>query len=158
MRRMTTDKATSEMNMTELAHNCMYARDGWARYRDFEQDMDLRDFIREFSRAEGAGELTKDNEVQEELLLDNLQYWIDSPSGRVALVYRLMWALGDLREHLKKYEDIGLEPESIEELKEKGTARKMQKPNPNVFCCPECGETLDPMWSNCPWCGQRVTD
>lgn len=158
MRRMTTDKPTSEMNMAELAHNCMYVCDGWAWYRDFEHDMDLRDFIREFSRAEGDEELTKDNVVQVELLLDNLQYWIDSPSGRVALVYRLMWAFADLREHLKKYEDTGLMPEEIEELKEKNCKQKMSKPNPNVYCCPECGEVLNPMWSNCPWCGQHVTD
>lgn len=116
MRRMTTDRPASEMNMAELAHNCMYARDGWAWYRDYERDMDLRDFIREFSIAEGAGELTEDNEIQAELLMDNLQYWIDCPSGRVALVYRIMWAMADLRETLMAYEDICPDPVRLREI------------------------------------------
>ena len=59
---------------------------------------------------------------------------------------------------LADYEDTGLEPEEIEELKEKGTTQKMHKPNPNVYCCPECGEALDPIWDYCPWCGQHVID
>jgi len=59
---------------------------------------------------------------------------------------------------LADYEDTGLEPEEIEELKEKGTTQKMHKPNPNVYCCPECGEALDPVWDYCPWCGQHVID
>lgn len=59
---------------------------------------------------------------------------------------------------LKSYEDTGLEPEKIEELKEKSTAQKMHKSNPNAYCCPNCGEALHPIWNNCPWCGQHVTD
>ena len=46
----------------------------------------------------------------------------------------------------------------IEELKEKNRKQKMSKPKPNVYCCPECGEELNPMWDYCPWCGQHVTD
>lgn len=112
MNRLTIDKASGEMTMTELAHNCMYVCDRWAWYRDFEQEMDLRDFIRAFSKAEGK-ELTEDNEELEEDLYNNLQYGIDDTSGRVALVYRLMWALADLRERLKSYEDTGLQPGEI---------------------------------------------
>ncbi len=43
---------------------------------------------------------------------------------------------------LAAYEDTGLEPEEIEELKEKGTTQKMHKPNPNVYCCPECSNYM----------------
>lgn len=63
-----------------------------------------------------------------------------------------------LLERLGDYEDTGLEPEEIEELKEKSSILKMHKPNPNAYCCPECGEALNPIWNNCPWCGQHVTD
>lgn len=52
MKRLTVDKTAREMSGVELAHNCMYARDRWARYRDFDKDMDLFDFIREFANAE----------------------------------------------------------------------------------------------------------
>ena len=112
MKRLTVDKTAREMSGVELAHNCMYARDRWARYRDFDKDMDLFDFIREFANAEKT-ELPADNEVVAEMLLDGLQYSIGNPFGRVALVYNLMWAMADLRERLKAYEDTGLTPEEI---------------------------------------------
>ena len=112
MKRLTVDKTAREMSGVELAHNCMYARDRWARYRDFDKDMDLFDFIREFANAEKT-ELPADNEVVAEMLLDGLQYSIGNPFGRVALVYNLMWAMADLRETLKAYEDTGLTPEEI---------------------------------------------
>lgn len=112
MKRLTVDKSAREMTGTELAHNCMYARDRWARYRDFDKDMDLFDFIRGFANAEKI-ELPADNEVAAEMLLDGLQHGIDNPFGRVALVYNLMWAMADLRETLKSYEDTGLAPEKI---------------------------------------------
>lgn len=115
MKRLTVDKSAGEMTGTELAHNCMYARDRWARYRDFDKDMDLFDFIRGFGKAEKI-ELPADNEVTAEMLLDGLQYGIDNPFGRVALVYNLMWAMADLRETLKSYEDTGLTPEQIREV------------------------------------------
>ncbi|WP_321028203.1 DUF551 domain-containing protein [Eisenbergiella tayi] len=112
MKRLTVDKSAREMTGTELAHNCMYAHDRWARYRDFEKDMDLFDFIRVFANAEKT-ELPADNEEAADMLLDGLQYSIDNPFGRVALVYNLMWAMADLRERLKAYEDTGLTPEEI---------------------------------------------
>ena len=113
MRRLTTEKPAEEMNMTELAYNCMYAKDGWAWYRDYDHEMDLRDFIREYSAAEGACELPDDNDELGEVMMDNLQYDINDPSGRVAFMYRLMWALADTSERLRSYESTGLEPEEI---------------------------------------------
>ena len=113
MKRLTVEKSAREMTGTELTHNCVYARDGWARYRDYDKDMDLFDFIREFGDAEKSGELPADNEAAAEMLMDDLQYGIDNSCGRVALVYRIMWAMADLRETLKAYEDTGLTPEEI---------------------------------------------
>lgn len=72
MRRLTVDKPAGEMNMVELAYNCMYAKDGWAWYRDFEQDMDLRDYIRKYNTAVGGYPLPDDNEDLENEMLDNL--------------------------------------------------------------------------------------
>lgn len=118
MKRLTVDKIAREMSMTELAHNCMYARDRWAWYRDFDKDMDLFEFIREFGKAENAGDLPTENEVLSEMLMDGLQYDIKNPFGRVALVYRIMWGMADLRETLKSYEDTSLEPKEIKELKD----------------------------------------
>ena len=50
------------------------------------------------------------------------------------------------KEKLKAYEDIGLEPGEIEGLKARGEVQKMFKPNPNIYCCPACGEKIAPMW------------
>lgn len=47
MERLTTNKKVSEMEMVELAHNCCYEDEEHnARYRDFEMEMDARDFAR----------------------------------------------------------------------------------------------------------------
>ena len=114
MKRLTVEKPASEMNMVELAHNCMYAKDRWAWYRDYDSDMDLRDFIRRFSVAEGASKLPDDNEILDIILMDDLQYGINDPNGRTALVYRLMWAMADLRETLMDFENTGVNPKEIE--------------------------------------------
>ena len=127
MKRTTIEKPASEMNMVELAHNCMYAKDGWAWYRDYDSDMDLRDFIRRFSEAEGS-ELPDDNETLDDILMDNLQYGINDPHGRTALVYRLMWAMADLRETLMDYENTGVNPKEIENLLHKWTPIKERPP------------------------------
>lgn len=116
MKRLTSDKKTKEMTMTELAHNCMHVRGRYAWYRNYDKDMNLFDFIRVFNEAEKSSDLPADDEVLAEILTDNLQYDIDNPAGRVALVYCIMWAMADLREVLKGYEDTGVTPEQIYEI------------------------------------------
>lgn len=64
---------------------------------------------------------------------------------------KIYWAL-------KKYEDTGLTPEEIMEMEDRNKVQKMYRPNPNIYCCPACGENIEPMWGYCPWCGQHVTD
>lgn len=56
MNRLTTNKKVSEMGMHELAHNSCYAKDGKARYRDFDKDIDARDFARELMQKYGFWE------------------------------------------------------------------------------------------------------
>ena len=173
MKRMTTEKPAGEMNMVELAHNCMYAKDRWAWYRDYDSDMDLRDFIRRFSVAEGASKLPDDNEILDIILMDDLQYGINDPNGRTALVYRLMWAMADLREALMGYEDISLNPEEIKEALKRREPKKpkvdKRKYHEDYICpccayrfiskdetgwfsgmcqkfCPDCGQSID--WEN----------
>lgn len=63
---------------------------------------------------------------------------------------------------LKKYEDTGLDPDQIRELKERDTA----KPVTEVcgvcgekYECPNCGSGLrdtDVFVGYCKWCGQRL--
>ena len=107
MEKLTTNKEKSEMGMYELAHNSCYCKDGVARYRDYENDIDARDLARELAWSLTDIELSRDNECFDEEMLENLQYDITKePIGLIALFYRNLWAMADLREKLKEYEDL----------------------------------------------------
>ena len=56
---------------------------------------------------------------------------------------------------LKKYEDTGLTPDQIMELKERDTANKIEL-NAGVPICPVCGRKVVKCYVFCPDCGQRL--
>lgn len=107
MERLTTNKSVSDMSMVELAHNSCYVdSEGNARYRDYEMEMDARDFARNLMVTLTKDELPVDDAEFDEEILDNLT--IDPFSdvrGLIALFYRNMWAMAGLREKLKRDED-----------------------------------------------------
>lgn len=51
---------------------------------------------------------------------------------------------------LADYEDTGLTPEEVIELKKEKGGWEFDR------TCPNRGEDIDIGWSNCPYCGQRV--
>lgn len=107
MERLTTNKSVADMSMIELAHNSCYADDERnARYRDYEMEMDARDFARNLMVTLAKDELPIDDAEFDEEILDNLTIdpFLDV-RGLIALFYRNMWAMADLREKLKDYED-----------------------------------------------------
>lgn len=105
--RLTTGKAVVDMDMVELAHNSCYAKDGKARYRDYDMDMDARDFARNLMSTLTKDELPLKEVSFDEEILENLQYDCFSDiRGLIALFYRNLWAMANLRETLKKYEDL----------------------------------------------------
>lgn len=107
MERLTTNKSVADMSMIELAHNSCYADDERnARYRDYDMEMDARDFTRNLMATLTKDELPVDDAEFDEEILDNLT--IDPFSdvrGLIALFYRNMWSMADLREKLKRYEN-----------------------------------------------------
>ena len=107
MERLTTNKSVADMSMVELAHNSCYVdSEGNARYRDYEMEMDARDFARNLMVTLTKDELPVDDAEFDEEILDNLT--IDPFSdvrGLIAMFYRNMWAMADLREKLKRDED-----------------------------------------------------
>lgn len=107
MNRLTTNKEVTEMNMYELAHNSCYAKEGNARYRDFENDFDARELTIKLLEkyANIPNEFTCDEDF-DDFILDALQYGTDSILGLIAVFYQHLWAMADLRETLKKYEDL----------------------------------------------------
>lgn len=108
MERLTSNKKVSDMSMIELAHNSCYADDEHnARYRDYEMDMDARDFARSLMVTLTKDELPiSDTEFDEEILDDLAIDPFSDVRGLIALFYRNLWAMANLRETLKKYEDL----------------------------------------------------
>ena len=111
MKRLTSDNVF-EMSMTELALNQVFVQDGWAWYRKGPEDeCSVCDLIRG-AAAKGLDleniELDP-NLTDEELggvMLDWLQFGEQEPEGVLAILYRALWAMAELRERLKLYEDI----------------------------------------------------
>lgn len=107
MARLTNNKKVSEMSMYELAHNSCYAKDGKARYREYETDIDARELAIKLLEkyADIPNEFTCDDDF-DEFIMDALQYGTDDMLGLIAVFYRNLWAMADLRERLKEYEDL----------------------------------------------------
>lgn len=115
MERLTSNKKVSDMSMIELAHNSCYADDERnARYRDYEMDMDARDFARNLMVTLAKDEMPiSDTEFDEEILDDLAIDPFSDVRGLIALFYRNLWAMANLRETLKNYEDLGYTPEEL---------------------------------------------
>lgn len=137
MRRLTRNDITEEIGTYELAHNCTFIRDGETWYRDFEHEIRLRDMMREIIRNHSHyDEQCDDDELLDEVLFENLMYPAGNDiDGLIAVFNMLAWSHSDLRERLKQYEDIGLTPEQVLELKDRDSKKKTVI---NLKVCPEC--------------------
>lgn len=107
MKRLTSNKNTSDMSMIELAHNSCYIDNKRnARYRDYELDIDSRQLVRNLMKDICDEDLTGlSDEEFDEYMVSMLSVEIDSTIGLLAVFYRNLWAMTDLRERLKEYED-----------------------------------------------------
>lgn len=116
MHRLTTDKVVSNMSMIELAHNACYAKDHKARYRNYDIDIDARKLARKLlvDLAGGDDAFTCDEDF-DDWMCDYMSEGMDSIEGLIAVFYRNMWAMADLRERLKEYEDLEEQGKLIKE-------------------------------------------
>ena len=100
---------TSDMSMTELAHNPVFIKDGECWYRDFDREISLRNLMREICSKYGspatANEMNDD--TLDEMLYDNLSFGTDDLKGVFALLNMTMWGMAEVREWLKEYEEYG---------------------------------------------------
>lgn len=116
MERLTSDRPVTEMGMYELAHNSCYIKDGKARYRDYSSDEDARALSRKLLKEHtGDDAFTSDRDF-DDWAVDHLQDGMNSAEGLIALFYRNLWAMAELREALKAYEDTGLSPDQMVEM------------------------------------------
>lgn len=108
MERLTSNKPTSDMNMIELAYNSCYADEKCkARYRNYELDIDSRELVKNLAKDMCDEDLSDmSDEEFDEYMAEMLLVEVDSQIGLLALFYRNLWAMANLRETLKKYEDL----------------------------------------------------
>lgn len=59
-------------------------------------------------------------------------------------------------DRLGAYEEIGLEPDQIQELKERDTAKERELINGGVPVCPVCGAKVFAHYDFCRDCGQKL--
>lgn len=118
MKRLTSGN-TFEMNMRQLALNQVYVgKDGWARYVEGpECECSVCDLIRTASETLSVELPILSDEDLSDLMTDWLQYGAEEPEGVVAILYRALCAMAEVRDKLFRYEDTGLEPEEIDELR-----------------------------------------
>lgn len=118
MKRLTSDN-TFEMNMLQLALNQVYiGKDGWAQYVEGpDREYSVCDLARAVSETLGVELPMLSDEALSDLLLDWLQYGAEEPEGVVAILYRALCAMAEVRAKLFRYEDTGLEPEEVVQTK-----------------------------------------
>lgn len=107
MKRLTSKKPVTDMHMTELALNCIYIdREQNVVYRDYEQEIDARQLTIKLleTLADTPNEFTCDEDFGM-YMAELLSEPIDSIDGLIAVFYRNLWAMAELRERLMEFED-----------------------------------------------------
>lgn len=114
MKRLTSDN-TFEMNMHQLALNQVYVgKDGWTQYVEGpDRECSVCDLARVVPETLGVELPMLSDEALSDLLLDWLQYGAEEPEGVVAILYRALCAMAEVRAKLFRYEDTGIEAEEI---------------------------------------------
>ena len=108
MKRLTMDNV-EEMGMFSLAHNCCYIdENGNTRYRDFEIDIDARELAKGLLKemTEGKVSFESDEDFDDWMGCYIGEDGICTPRGLIATFYQNLWAMAELRERLKYYEDL----------------------------------------------------
>lgn len=108
MERLTSNKPADSMPIIELAHNSCYVdENNTARYRDYNLDIDCRELARNLINDMCDEDLSyMSDENFDEYMAEMLSVEIDSQIGLLAIFYRNLWAMAELREKLKEYEDL----------------------------------------------------
>ena len=108
MERLTSNKPADSMPMIELAHNSCYVdKNNTARYRDYNLDIGCRELARNLINDMCDEDLSyMSDEEFDEYVSEMLSVEIDSQIGLLAVFYRNLWAMAELREKLKEYEDL----------------------------------------------------
>ena len=108
MKRLTMDNV-EEMGMYSLTHNCCYIDESRnTRYRDFEIDIDARELAKGLLKemTEDVVSFESDEDFDDWMGCCIGEDGISTPRGLIATFYQNLWAMAELREKLKYYEDL----------------------------------------------------
>lgn len=108
MKRLTMDNV-EEMGMYSLTHNCCYIDESRnTRYRDFEIDIDARELAKGLLKemTEDVVSFESDEDFDDWMGCCIGEDGISTPRGLIATFYQNLWAMAELRERLKYYEDL----------------------------------------------------
>lgn len=161
MKRLTSNNV-SEMDMHQLALNQVYiGPDRWVQYVEGpDRECSVCDLIRTASEALDVELPILSDENLSDLMEDWLQYGAEEPEGVVAILYRALCAMAEVRDKLSRYEDTELEPEEVKtaidsavkefseydelmtkhRIKELAQAEKDGRLGHNILLGCECGE------------------
>ena len=89
---------------------------------------------------------------------------VKGPSGLISLKDKSENGANQAIKCLSEYEDTGLTPEQIMKLKERDTAKEIQKVEEqpyfrkhfHSYICPVCHKKVESGWSFCGHCGQKL--
>ena len=115
-----------KMGICDLAHNCMFIKNGSAWYRNFSEEMPLHDLIRTLIKHH----VPKDSEIVEKMNEEELCEYITEIYGGyldgwesiefvLAAFYHMAWGFAEVREELKECEKEQIEQQKIAEGIEK---------------------------------------
>lgn len=99
----------SEMGMCELVYNDCYVKDGQAMYRNYSVDISARDLIRAAYKAKNEDmppEFWLEDKAFDEIMMDNLQFGINTFDGAMAILYQQIWSKAEMRQVLLKISGI----------------------------------------------------
>ena len=111
-----------KMGMCDLAHNCMFIKNGSAWYRNFSEEMPLHDLIRTLIKHH----VPKDSEIVEKMNEEELCEYITEIYGGyldgwesiefvLAVFYHMAWGFAEVRGQLKEYQEEQIEQQEIED-------------------------------------------
>lgn len=94
-------------NNIEMAFNSCFIKDGQAMYRDFEKEYDIRELFSELvGNFTDLGECYENEDDFDEMIYDMLMEEPLSIEWLLAISYKNMWAMAEMREALKKSEQL----------------------------------------------------
>ena len=92
-----------QMSAFELMHNCVYAKNREAWFRNYEREISVRDLIREIHKKHCDSDYAEfDNDLLDETLFEDTANGTNDMYGVIAMLYVALVGLCNYRELVKR--------------------------------------------------------